>query len=33
MLLQVTDMKILNKDNKIKSTFPELERPRYSMLF
>jgi len=33
MLLQVSDTKILKIEDKIKSTFPELERLRYNMLF
>ena len=32
MLLQVSDMKILNTEDKIKSTFPELETLSYNML-
>jgi RNase adaptor protein for sRNA GlmZ degradation len=32
MLLQVTDMKTLEIEDKIKSTFPELERLSYNML-
>jgi hypothetical protein len=32
MMLQVTDIKILKIEDKIKSTFPELERLSYNML-